>query len=319
MTVSLALAKRKKYDLAQEINRWQRNGLDIADPQKFKRMNAVYNGLSYVEKDILNNSNLSLHGLGLTRILAPNGGGTGETKQQRADRLRAEKAAKREQQRAEKEAKRAQKAQIAYERKIAAAEKKQAALDKSYERKQAAIDKKYAHDLSIETLRNPVQQTTPYGYDQYGNPLQPYNMGYGLAPQPSYDVYQQPQMPYGYQDYGSPYGDAVPQITNVYQESPWSAAYDDGSGDYDEYSLPGGQLPQMSVPDSIYADIDSGGAYDALSGGFGELSPPSKMPTPIRAPRQNFQSKVEQGGATMVMVGLAALFILYSVPHKKGR
>lgn len=307
MTVSLALVKRNKNALVQEINEWQRNGRDIAYPAKFARMNTVYSGLRHVERDLLNNSNLSLHGLGTVIKTIPGGGG--ETKQQRQDRIRAEN-----------EAKRAQKAQIAYERKLAAAEKKQAALDKMYERKQAALDKKYAHDLSIETLRHPAASTTatPYGYDQYGNPLQPYNMGYGLAPQPSYDVYQPPQMPYGYQDYGSPYGDATPQVTNVYQQAPGNTAYDDGSGDYDEYSLPGGQLPQMSIPNSIYADIDSGGAYDALSGGFGELSAPVQGSNMVRV-RPNFQTQVAQGGATMVLVGLAALAVIYSASHKKGR
>jgi len=309
-SVSMALVQRNKNALVDEINAWQRTGRDLVQPQKFAKMNTVYAGLARVERNVLNNTNLSLHGLGTVIKTIPGGYGGGETKQQRADRLRAER-----------QAKRAQQAQIAYERKLSAQEKKQAALDRQYDRKQAALDKKYAHTLAVETLRHPAAATavTPYGYDQYGNPLQPYNMGYGLAPQPSYDVYAQPQYaPYGYQDYASPYGDATPQITNVYQQAPGNTAYDDGSGDYDEYSLPGGQLPQMSIPDSIYADIDSGGAYDALSGGFGELSPPKQNFTPVRV-RPNFQTQVAQGGTTMVLVGLAALAVIYSASHKKGR
>ena len=283
--VSMALVRNRKTDIGNEITRWQRNGLDKRDPARWAKMNAVYHGLINVEHDIVDNSNLSLHGLGL----AVKYDGIGETKQQRADRLRMEKLARQD----------------------AVLAAKQARQDAARGYTTAEKDKQRAQALAIATLKYNRQTQNPLqpGYDAYGNPVDQYGNPLNQMP---YDPYSNP---YGdnqaYQDTGAG------TMINYYNTPP---STDTSPDEGDDYGLPPAQLPQISTggrsgnANSIYADYDSGGIYDAIGGGFGELG----LSVTSQSQGAGAQ-KIADAGSGMVLLGAVVLAGLYFIGHQTKR
>jgi hypothetical protein len=64
------------------------------------------------------------------------------------------------------------------------------------------------------------------------------------------------------------------------------------------------------ILESIYSDIDSGGAYDVLAGGFGELEYPKRG---ARDPMQ----KLQDTGSSLGILAVLAVGALYLFAPKK--